>query len=168
MSARKLALSASISLPLLLCLLLAWRTPALAHGVDLKAAPAETVVVTGTYSDGEPMSFAKVKVLNPEGKTHQVGNADAEGRFAFVAERPDKWLAILEDGMGHRGEIAWQQKPAATEAATEQGASAAPGQTPNQAVSASKWERAAWGLSLLFWLSGLVFWRKGFKQARNV
>ena len=164
MSARKLALSTSISLPLLLCLLLAWRSPALAHGVELKAAPAETVVVTGTYSDGEPMSFVKVKVLNPEGKTHQMGNADAGGRFAFVAERPGKWLAILEDGMGHKGQIAWQQKPAAT----EQGSSAAPGQAPNQTVSASKWERAAWGLSLLFWLSGLVFWRKGFKQARNV
>lgn len=164
MSARKLKLTIPSYLLLMFCLLLIGHSPALAHGVDLKAAPAEVVVVTGTYSDGEPMSFAKVKVLNPEDKTHQVGNTDAGGRFAFVAERPGKWLAILEDGMGHRGEIAWQQKPAAT----EQGASAAPGQTPDQAVSASKWERAAWGLSLLFWLSGLVFWRKGFKQARNV
>lgn len=166
MSARKFLFTAPIALLLSLCLLLAWQIPAQSHGVTVKAHQNEAIVVTGIYSDGSPMSFVNVKVLTPAGKTHQVGNSDANGRFAFVPGQAGKWLATLTDGMGHKGEIAWHQKPAeAAPGASQDTLSAVPSSA--QPMKASKWERAAWGLSLLFWLSGLVFWRKGFRNSRQ-
>lgn len=39
------------------------------------------------YAGNEPMAFAKVKVVNPQGQTHQVGNADAQGRFAWLPDQ---------------------------------------------------------------------------------
>lgn len=166
MSARKLIITAPTALLLSLCLLLAWQIPAHSHGVTVKAQQNSAIVVTGIYSDGSPMSFVNVKVLTPAGNTHQVGNTDAVGRFAFVPGQTGKWLVTLTDGMGHKGEIAWQQKsnkaaPGASKDAPSASSSSA------QPMKASKWERAAWGLSLLFWLSGLVFWRKGFRNSRQ-
>jgi len=160
MSARKPALVFPATLLLSLCLLLAWQSSTLAHGVALKIDRGDAVVVTGEYSDGEAMSFVKVKVLNPMGKTHQVGNTDATGRFAFVADQPGKWLATLEDGMGHKGEIVWRQGQ--VKAAQD----AAP--SPAQPTDQPKWVRAAWGLSALFWLWGMVFWWKGARKTRRM
>lgn len=158
MSALKLICNASAALLLTLLLLMALRSPALAHGVELETSLGEAVVVIGTYSDGEPMSFVKVQIKNPEGKTHQVGNADAKGRFAFVADQPGKWLATLQDGMGHKGKIAWQQAEAKTKQALQQ--------KETKSADTPKWVRAVWGLSFLFWLSGLLFWFKGGKRSR--
>jgi nickel transport protein len=161
MSVRKLILAAPPALLLLLVLLMAWRSPAQAHGVEITAVPGPAVVVSGIYSDGEPMSFVKIKVTSPQGKTHQVGNSDANGNFAFLPNQPGKWLVVAEDGMGHRAETTWQQS--ADKAASK--SSAPP--SPAQAMDTSKWVRAAWGLSALFWLSGLVFWWKGSRRKRQ-
>jgi hypothetical protein len=158
MSARNILRSAPPALLLTLILLMAWRCPALAHGVELETSRGEAVVVIGNYSDGEPMSFVKVRIKNPEGKTHQVGNADAKGRFAFLVDQPGKWLATLEDGMGHKGEIAWRQAAAS-------GEQIAPDSKP-QSADLPKWVRAVWGLSAIFWLSGLLFWFKSRKRSR--
>lgn len=161
MSASKLIFTAPPVLLLTLVLILASYYPAQAHGVEITAGPGQAVVVSGVYSDGEPMSFVKIKVTTPQGKTHQVGNSDANGSFAFLPGQPGKWLVAAEDGMGHRAETVWQQS--AGKAAPK---SAAP-PSPAQAMDTPKWERAAWGLSLLFWLSGLVFWRKGSRGNRQ-
>jgi nickel transport protein len=165
MSARKLILAAPPALLLTLLLLVAWRTPAQAHGVEIIAGPGRAVVINGMYSDGEPMSFVKIKVTTPQGKTHQVGNSDANGSFAFVPDHPGEWLVVASDGMGHRAETTWQQEAGKTAPAGS--SESQPAQAPAQPMKASKWERAAWGLSLLFWLSGLVFWRKGARKQRQ-
>jgi hypothetical protein len=147
---------------LALGLALVWDPPAAAHGVALIAEEGTAVVVTGAYSDGELMSYAKAKIVGPDGKTYQLGNADAGGCFAFLADRPGEWRVTFADGMGHKAEVTWQQNPAGK--AT--GPAPSP-QPPTHKMEASKWERAIWGLSLLFWLSGLVFWRKGVSKARQ-
>ncbi|MFH1036298.1 MAG: hypothetical protein V1806_17510, partial [Pseudomonadota bacterium] len=57
--------------------------PALAHGVVLSQARGQAVLSIAEYQGGEPMAFAKVRVLEPQGQTYQVGHADAQGRFAW-------------------------------------------------------------------------------------
>lgn len=159
MADRKILRSAPVYLLLALVLIMVGGSPALAHGVDLESSLAEAVLITGTYSDGEPMSFVKVRIKNPEGKTHQVGNTDAKGIFAFVADQTGEWLATVEDGMGHKGKIVWQQvKTNSGQVALD---------SKPQSADAPKWVRAVWGLSLLFWLSGLLFWMKGGGKGRR-
>ena len=156
---RKLALAVPLALLFMLWLIMTWCSPALAHGVEVQNKRAEAVVVHGMYDDGEPMSFVKVKVLNPAGKTHQVGNADINGFFAFVPDNPGKWTATLEDGMGHKGETIWQQGQGK---AKQDQAEAKP-----QANDTPKWVRVIWGVSAIFWLSGLLFWWKGGNKAKR-
>ncbi len=142
----------------LACLLLA-PLPALAHGVETRQGPASaSVVAICEYSDGEPMGFAKVTVRNPQGGTHQVGNADAQGRFAWLAEENGQWKAVFEDGQGHRGEISLSVAGGEAKQAAAQ--ASAPSSQPLFA-------RVAWGLSFIFWLSGLAMWWKARKQASS-
>ena len=162
MPARKLVLVAPAALLFAFCLLLAWNSPAMAHGVEISAGAGKSVVVSGMYDDGEPMSYANVKVLNPAGKTHQVGNSDATGCFAFLPSQPGKWQITFADGMGHRAETIWQEKQAK---AASQASPAPP--SSGQAKETPKWARAVWGLSALFWLSGFVFWLKGRSKERQ-
>lgn len=163
-AARWARLAFSLGLAALLC----WAglpAPASAHGVALEAKSGPAVIVSGLYSDGEAMSFAKVKITGPSGKTHQMGNADAGGRFAFVPQEPGPWQAVMEDGMGHRAETTWHQKPDQTAPdAAAPAAPAAPADPAGQAGEAPKWVRTVWGLSVLFWLSGLFFWWKGSRK----
>lgn len=139
----------------LLALVLA--TTAYAHGVDLRPGSAQALVVRAAYSDGTPMRFAKVRVVNSQGKTHQVGNADASGRFAWLPDREGEWRAIIDDGIGHRAEVVVEAGAPAPSAAR------APGGPPSQAPLA----RALWGLSAIFWLTGALFWWRG-RRSRPV
>jgi hypothetical protein len=45
---------------------------------------ASPVALRFTYTDGKPMSFSKIRVLSPNGKIFQMGNADRDGFFAFI------------------------------------------------------------------------------------
>lgn len=127
-----------------------------AHGVDLRAEKNQALVVRAEYDDGEPMSYAKVRIITPEGRTHQVGNADAWGRFAWLPGEDGRWRAVVEDGMGHRAELAlfWQK---GTEIKQSRPAGAIPPGRPS-------WERVIWGLVLIWFLGGAVFWIKGRKR----
>lgn len=134
---------------------------ALGHGIELRGGQGPAAWVRGEYSGGEPMSFVKARVLRPDGQTHQVGNTDAQGRFAWLPDRDGRWRVVLDDGQGHHGEIGldWREveRPAATQPVGGDGGLA--GQP--------LWVRATWGLSLILWLSGLAFWRFGRKHGRK-
>jgi hypothetical protein len=153
-------------LPLALALLalLALPLSALAHGVVAKSGRGgQSAWAQCSYDNGEPMSFASVKIKNPGGRTHQVGHADREGRFAWFPADPGTYTAIFEDGMGHRGqaELAWSAAPA--------GAQPQGGKSEEKVGSSAvpMWGRAAWGLSAIFWLSGLFFWIQGRRLSRR-
>jgi hypothetical protein len=83
-----------------------------------------------------------------------VGNADGQGRFAWFVDQEGEWTAIAEDGMGHRGEISLRAGTAASNA---------PEPVREASGSPPQWTKAILGLSAIFWLSGLVFWRNGRK-----
>ena len=139
------------SLPLitLLFCLAIWPGICLAHGVHLNCLPGQAMVLQAYYDGGDPMSFTKIKLTGPDGKTYQVGNTDAKGFFAFVPDKPGQWTLVANDGMGHRAELA-------VEAATDGQAAKQAAQSSDQGVPA--WARAAWGLSAFMFLFGIFSW----------
>lgn len=132
--------------------------PSLGHGIDLRTGQGPAAWVQGEYSTGEAMSFVKTRVLGPDGKTFQVGNSDARGRFAWLPDRAGPWRVVLDDGQGHHGEAVLDWRADADAAPTEDDAPAA------GLAGQPLWARAVWGLSLFFWLSGLAFWRLGRRR----
>lgn len=75
----------------------------LAHGITRTIEQGKSMVVTALYDDGEPISYASVKVFAP-GKgdvEYQNGRTDKNGRFAFVPSEAGDWMVRLDDGNGH-------------------------------------------------------------------
>lgn len=144
-------------LVMLLWLAMSPAPPAAAHGVELTVKQGPAAFVTAQYSGGEAMSFAKVRIIRPTGGTFQVGNADAQGRFAWLPDVAGKWRVEVEDGMGHRAEFSM-----------ELGASGAP--VPQTASSSGGllkqplWARVVWGLTFLWGAFGLLSWVKGRRK----
>lgn len=74
-----------------------------AHGITRAVEEGRGIVVTALYDDGEPISYALIKVYGPEDRKveYQNGRTDAQGRFVFVPSAPGDWLVRLDDGTGH-------------------------------------------------------------------
>ncbi len=75
----------------------------LAHGITRTIEQGKSMVITAYYDDGEPISYASVKVFAPGNKEteYQNGRTDRNGRFAFVPSEAGRWLVRLDDGTGH-------------------------------------------------------------------
>ena len=75
----------------------------LAHGITRTIEQGKSMVITAYYDDGEPISYASVKVFAPGKKDteYQNGRTDKNGRFAFVPSESRDWLVRLDDGTGH-------------------------------------------------------------------
>ncbi|MDY6968781.1 MAG: hypothetical protein SVR08_09040 [Spirochaetota bacterium] len=76
---------------------------ALAHGVTYEIQRDSAVIVKAGYDDGEPMSYAEVKIFSPDVQKveHQNGRTDNNGNFAFLPNRTGKWRIVVNDGLGH-------------------------------------------------------------------
>ncbi len=133
-------------------------TAVLAHGVELSHGQGPTAWVRAEYSGGEPMSYAKVRVFDPQGRAHQVGNADAQGGFAWLAGQPGPWRVVVEDGMGHHGELA-----------VEIGRTAPPpAQAPGEGGrDAPPWVRLWLGLAAIMTIGGVLSWWRAARLARG-
>jgi nickel transport protein len=147
---------------------LAFSSPAAAHGVFLTSGQGQATWVRGEYSDEEVMSFAKVKIFGPDGKTRQIGNADADGRFAWLPKEPGVWKATFDDGMGHLAELnvdvaapslAGNKPPGGPDAAS---VNADQSQKPRPKIYG-----VLLGLSIIFWASGLLFWRWAKREQKE-
>ena len=80
-------------------------TPAMlwSHGIVRTIEQGKAMVITTLYDDGEPISYAAVKIFSPGDRKveYQNGRTDKNGRFAFVPSEAGDWLVRLSDGMGH-------------------------------------------------------------------
>lgn len=74
-----------------------------AHGITRVVEQKNVMVITARYDDGEPISYASVKIYSPGGRDleYQNGRTDKDGRFAFVPSEAGDWLVRLDDGAGH-------------------------------------------------------------------
>ncbi len=74
-----------------------------AHGVTHSFSTEKALLLQTAYSDGSPMSFAKVVVFSPSDSKveHQNGRTDKNGRFAFLPDEQGEWRITVNDGMGH-------------------------------------------------------------------
>jgi uncharacterized GH25 family protein len=140
-------------------LLLPPAAAAFAHGVEVSGETGRPDVhtVRFTYTDGESMLFAKVKVFPPSSPdaAAQESAADRYGYFSFVPFESGQWRLTAEDGMGHRGEIF---VTAAGEAAAKPADAAPAGALPLPAA-------AALGLSLI--LNVFALWYAAGKRLKK-
>jgi nickel transport protein len=121
-----------------------------AHGVENRVEPGG-IAVAFQYSSGEAMSYAKITVMPPDGaKTFQVGHTDRNGRFCFYPDAPGDWKVTADDNQGHR-------LPVTLPVATDQIRGVQIKDSP-QTPTISKIERAFMGVSLIFVISGILFY----------
>lgn len=151
---------AALALALALALLATWLfcltpSPAEAHSVVMRQTQSQATLATTEYAGGEPMAFAKVRVIDPQGNTYQVGNADALGRFAWLPDHPGPWQVVMEDGMGHRGELTIN---------TDQTDALQHAPPTGTLHDVPLLYRVMWGLSIIFCISGLTFWWSGRRR----
>jgi nickel transport protein len=88
---------------LILGTILATVVTAWGHGTQGIVETGEGILVSAGYDDGEPMSYAEVKILGPDSEIpFQKGRTDRNGRFMFRPDQKGLWQIIVSDGMGHR------------------------------------------------------------------
>ncbi|MGM0443691.1 MAG: hypothetical protein ACQEQV_05835 [Fibrobacterota bacterium] len=75
-----------------------------AHGIQLTLTEGGPVpVLSFAYSDGTPMTYARVHIFSPDDAVveYQNGRTDKRGAFAFYPDRPGIWLIKIDDENGH-------------------------------------------------------------------
>lgn len=125
-----------------------------AHGVKGEVASGG-IVVTAEYDTGEPMSYARAKILAPAAKlTFQSGRTDRNGRFCFFPDIPGEWKVVVDDEMGHKLEV----PVSVNEAKQLKTDKKAEGLTNSPL---SRYERAIMGICIIFGICGVFFWWRG-------
>jgi nickel transport protein len=89
-----------------------------AHEVDHGVAAVNAVSVTLTYGDGSPFAYEQYE-LYAEGKDApaQVGNTDAQGRIAFIADDTKQWRVKAWSADGHGVDFRFASPAIETQAA---------------------------------------------------
>ena len=78
------------------------------HGVvmNAKRGGCDTWVVEGQFTDGSPMAYAEVTIMDlAHDLPYQKGYSDKNGRFSFTPDSPGKWRVVFKDGLGHRAQL---------------------------------------------------------------
>ena len=86
-----------------LLILFAAQTVIFAHGVQYSVSRENSVIIHASYSTGEPMAYAEIKIYSPEDADieFQNGRTDRRGVFAFFPDTEGKWTVKADDGAGH-------------------------------------------------------------------
>ncbi|HAX61026.1 MAG TPA: hypothetical protein DCX95_00475 [Elusimicrobia bacterium] len=73
------------------------------HGVEYEIVEGKSILIKVGYDDGEPMSYAEVKIFSPKNSKveYQNGYTDKNGCFAFLPDSIGKWKIFVNDAMGH-------------------------------------------------------------------
>jgi nickel transport protein len=136
-------------------------SPALlyAHGVTSKIDTGG-IVVSAMYDTGEAMDYARVTVLAPGANLKfQSGRTDRNGRFCFFPDVSGNWKVVVDDEMGHRLKVTVPVDEAMALQANPENGNLKPG-------SLARWEKAVMGVSIIFGISGILFWLKGRKTGK--
>jgi len=87
-----------------LCLL-TWTSLVFGHGISLTVEEKSPFILIGAaYHGGKALGNADVTIrFDTDETVFQAGSTDKNGNFCFYPDRPGKWTASVDDGMGHRG-----------------------------------------------------------------
>jgi len=144
----------------------------LAHGVQIESEMHyPCILVKVMYSGGKPIKFAAVKIISPDSARadFQNGRADANGIFSFVPDTPGEWQVSIDDEMGHRLQRKIIVKEDFFDEETKPLEATEVINNP-QPVSSSEtptWFKLVWGLSVIFGITGLIYWYKARQLLRK-
>ena len=148
-------------------LLLPQKAPA--HGLgyaQLEAAPA--VALQFSYSTGEPLAYAALKVYAPGNDKieYQNGRTDAAGCFSFIPNVSGVWRLLVTDGQGHALEAEITVGGASDQ---NNGPEARIPQAQNGPAGLPLWLKAALGVSLLLNIYAACYFmaRRKYKAVRD-
>ena len=118
----------------------------LAHGVEYEIKENKASIIKVGYDDGEPMSYAEVKIFSPYNAEieYQNGRTDSNGCFAFIPDEPGEWKIVVNDGMGHG---------VATKVPITEGI-----KVDITHHGFPRWHKLTTGISIIFGLTGLIFY----------
>jgi len=136
-------------------------SPALlyAHGVTSKIDTGG-IVVSAMYDTGEPMDYARVTVSAPGANLKfQSGRTDRNGKFCFFPDVSGDWKVVVDDEMGHRLEVNVTVDKAMALRANHENGNSGPS-------FLTRCEKAVMGVSIIFGISGILFWWKGRKTKK--
>jgi nickel transport protein len=130
-----------------------------AHGVTSKIDTGG-IVVSAMYDTGEAMDYARVTISAPGANLKfQSGRTDRNGRFCFFPDVNGNWKVVVDDEMGHRLEVNVPVDEAMALRANPENANARPN-------FLTRWEKAVMGVSIIFGMSGILFWLKARKAGK--
>lgn len=93
-----------------------------AHVLTHTAQPGTAVIVELRYGDGGPFTYESAEVYRPgESVPFLAGRTDANGRLAFVPDRPGDWRVRAYSEDGHGGDFTVAATPEAGAAAPSAG-----------------------------------------------
>ena len=123
-----------------------------AHGVVYEVKEGKTVIIKIAYDDGEPMSYAEVKIFSPHESEleYQNGRTDKNGCFSFVPEQIGEWRVVINDGMGHGVATKINVAEAMEIEANHKGW--------------PRWQKLITGISIIWGLTGLILYFKVRKR----
>lgn len=124
--------------------------PVFAHGTHYTIDQTKAMVIRVEYDDGEPISYAEVKIFSPDDQKveYQKGRTDKKGQFFFLPETAGEWKVVVSDGMGH-GVVAKVSPDNMTG-------------LPVQSSDLKKWQKVIMALCVVWGFIGLAL----FHQAR--
>ena len=130
-----------------------------AHGVTSKIDTGG-IVVSAMYDTGEAMDYARVTISAPGANLKfQSGRTDRNGRFCFFPDVSGDWNVVVDDEMGHRLEVTVTVDEAMALQANRENGNAGRG-------FLTRCEKAVMGISIIFGISGILFWWKGSKTKK--
>ncbi len=137
----------------------------LAHGVQIESEMHyPCILVRVMYSGGKPIKFAVFEIISPDSAraAFQNGRADANGIFSFVPDAPGEWQVSIDDEMGHRlqRKIVVMEDFFDEETKTLKAMEVVDNPRPVSSSEIPTWFKLIWGLSLIFGITGLIYWYK--------
>ena len=79
-----------------------------AHGIESSITRLESLtdslVLESRFSNGEPTSDAVVRLVAPDGESHEIGRTNAQGQLSFALPKQanGEWELQVDGGPGHR------------------------------------------------------------------
>jgi nickel transport protein len=118
------------------------------------------IFVSAMYDTGEAMDYARITISAPGANLKfQSGRTDRNGRFCFFPDVSGDWKVVVDDEMGHRLEVNETVDEAMVLRTNPENTNARPG-------FLTRCEKAVMGVSIIFGISGILFWWKGRKTKK--